>query len=108
MFGAYGGFQATSVKLHEYLGMNINFSDAVKVNIDMVDYIRDMIYKCTRKITGTYPMPEDELIFDNGKYGPLLKCKADEFPTIIANILFACKSTSPDIHTTIAALSNCI
>ena len=43
MFGAYGGFQATSVKLHEYLGMNINFSDAVKVRIDVVGYIRNMI-----------------------------------------------------------------
>ena len=44
MYVACGEVQATRGKVHEYLGMNINFSDAVKVRIDVVGYIRNMIY----------------------------------------------------------------
>ena len=42
-YGTYGEVQETRDKVHECLGMNIDFSDAGKVKIDMVYYIRNMI-----------------------------------------------------------------
>ena len=47
-YGTYGEVQETRDKVHECLGMNIDFSDAGKLKIGMVDYIRNMVGECTR------------------------------------------------------------
>ena len=52
IYGTYVEVKATRDKVHGYIVININFSDAGKVKIDMVYYIRNMIYECTKKITG--------------------------------------------------------
>ena len=84
--------------------MNIDFYDVGKEKIDMVDYIGNMIVKCTKNITGTVPTPEDEDLFADGKGDPLPKDKSSEFHTIIAKGLFKCKSVRPYIYTTVEAL----
>ena len=72
-YGTNGEVQATHSKFHEYLGMTIALYDAVKVKIDMVNYIRNMIDKYTKNITGISPTPAIEDLFSGWKCNPLPK-----------------------------------
>ena len=60
MYFAYGGFQATHGKFHEYIGITIEFYNTVKVKTDMVDYISNMADDCSNNITSTVSTPAAE------------------------------------------------
>ena len=60
IYGTYGEFQATSFKVHEYIGTTIDFFDTGKMKIDMVDHIRRITKICSKKINGTAPTPAAE------------------------------------------------
>ena len=60
MYRTYGEVKATYGKIHEYLGITIDFSDTRKSKKDLVYFIRKMIDKCFKNITGTDPTPADE------------------------------------------------
>ena len=70
IYVTYGEVQSTRVKVQEYLGIDINFSDAVKEKIGIVDYIGNIINKCPKNITGTAPIPEAEDLFSGGNINP--------------------------------------
>ena len=42
-YGTYGAVKATRGKVHDYLGMNFDFSEPGMVHIDMIDYINKMV-----------------------------------------------------------------
>ena len=42
-YGSYGEVKATRGKVHEYLGMTLDFSDPGKVSINMTDYVASMV-----------------------------------------------------------------
>jgi hypothetical protein len=106
MYGGYGKVKSTRGKHHDYLGMTFDFSKNGKVIIDMVDYITNMIEESSikLKVTDTAPTPAGEDLFKTGLGAKLNKEQAEEFHTIVAKGLFACKRARPDIHPTIAAL----
>ena len=49
-YGGYGKIKSVRGKLHDYLGMNFDFSKDGKVLIDMIEYIANMIDECSVKI----------------------------------------------------------
>ena len=67
MHDDYGEMQETRNKVHGYLGLNINFYDAGKVKIDMVDYIRNIIDECTENINLISPTPASVYVFNMEK-----------------------------------------
>ena len=105
MYGQYGEVKCTRGKIHDYLGMTFDFTEPGKVKIGMIDYVADMIDECSYKIgSSTAPSPAPEDLFAEGSSEALPADKAEEFHTIVAKGLYACKRARPDIHPTIAVL----
>jgi hypothetical protein len=107
-YGAIGEVKVTRGKVHEYLGMRLDYTQAGKVIIDMVDYITSIVRSFSdkelaeRKVTS--PWTENLFRVDEDS-PPLSKEKAEKFHTVTAQGLFACKRGRPDISPAIAYLT---
>ena len=79
-YGQMGEVKAHRGKIHDYLGMKLNYSKDGKVQIDMTDYVEEMIESFpvelteTKKVktpadTNLFNVNDDDLIFltDNEK-----------------------------------------
>ena len=95
-------------KIHEYLGMQLNFSVAGQVKITMFDYIQEMLedfhkYDPSKTVSRT---PADDHIFKVRDDQPKLnEQKSQIFHTFTAKALFATKRAKPDIHISVAFLT---
>ena len=95
-------------KVHDYLGMEIDFSAIGKVQVKMAKYVDEMIE--------SFPSPKDlrrdavspaseHLYLINDATAKIDSERADIFHTIVAKGLFLTKRARPDIMTAIAFLS---
>ena len=98
-YGSHGAVKAIRGPIHDYLGMMIDFSDDLKVAIDMIDYLT--------KVCDEFPVDLEKMqnvpcaapvdLFGVGNVTPLEPEWAEIFHTYIAKLLFACKRARPDI-----------
>ena len=65
MYGQCGDVTQHRGKVHDYLGMNFDFSDKGKVKIDMIDYVKAMLdeFPVELKDDDTAPTPAPENLF---------------------------------------------
>jgi hypothetical protein len=106
-YGKYGDVKVHRGKVHEYLGMTFDYTTPKVVSIGMTDYIKNMIEESSMNLEkkDKAPTPATEKLFSvDEKSKPLDRAKAEEFHTIVAKGLFACKRARPDIHPAIAFL----
>ena len=91
-------------KIHDYLGMEIDFSKKGKVKIGMTEYVESMLDVFPEKITSTDTAltPASHGLFNEGQGKKLNEERADAYHTMIAKALFLCKRARPDIQPTIA------
>jgi hypothetical protein len=95
----------TRGKIHEYLGMTIDYSSLGKVRITMLQYIRDMLEEMPEEWTGEAATPAANHLFEvNPEAEPLNEETAQTFHRIVAKLLFLCKRARPDIQTAVAFL----
>jgi len=105
MYGEHAEVKATRGKVHDYLGMKFDFNTTEKVIIDMCDYMKAMVKDFSVNIgNAKVTSPAGDDLFAIGKGKSLDKKRAEEFHTVVAKGLFACKRARPDIHTAIAVL----
>jgi hypothetical protein len=107
-YGEYGPVTYTRGKVHDYLGMDLDFRQKGKVIVDMTKYMKDMIqdYRIELGPKDKAATPAALNAFEEDEDSPLLgKEEAEHFHTMVAKGLFACKRGRPDIHTAIANLS---
>ena len=103
-----GAMKLKRGKIHEYLGMQLDFSVAGQVKITMFDYIQEMLedfqlFNPNKTISHT---PAADHIFKvRGDQPKLDEQKAQIFHTFTAKALFATKRARPDIHTYVAFLA---
>jgi hypothetical protein len=93
--------------IHDYLGMEIDFSEKGKVKIGMTKYIESMLEVFPKKIksTDTAVTPASDGLFNKGQGKRLNEeQRADAYHTMVAKALFLCKRARPDIQPTIAVL----
>ena len=64
VFGQEAPLTKTQGKIHEYVGMNIDFSETGKVKFTMVDYIKEMLEELPEDMSGTAPTPAASNLFD--------------------------------------------
>ena len=57
-YGSYGEVKATRGKVHEYLGMTLDFSDPGKVSINMTDYVASMVDDFSVKLEKNLTLPQ--------------------------------------------------
>ena len=93
-------------KLHDYLGMTLDFSRPGKVQINMEEYIRNMLAELPEDMEGTATTPAAEQLFKINEAPTYLDDqKAMFFHHNVAKLLFLCKRARPDLQTTVAFLS---
>ena len=103
-----GKMKVSRGKVHDYLGMTLDFSTPGEVKVTMLDYIKDMInefnqHDSTGKIS---KIPASEDLFKVDPDSPLLNAElAGVFHSIIAKGLFLIKRARPDGAVPIAFLS---
>ena len=87
-------------KIHDYLGMTLDFSLDGKVQISMEDYIRKMLAELPDDMAGVATTPAAEHLFKVNQSPTYLDEKdAMFFHHNVAKLLFLCKRARPDIQT---------
>ena len=93
-------------KIHDYLGMTLDFTLAGKVQIHMEEYITSMLTELPADMDGMATTPAAEHLFkinETPKY--LDEKEAMFFHHNVAKLLFLCKRARPDMQTVVAFLS---
>ena len=92
---------STRGKIHEYLGMTIDFLDIGKVKISMYDYVDEMIDKLPTEMIGKSATPASNYLFeireDNDADQLLTPELSEEFHHLVAKTLFLSKQARPDL-----------
>ena len=65
-YGQHGEVTCTRGKVHDYLGMTIDFRMPGKVAIDMVAYVKEMVNSFPFPLTGKVTSPAGEDLFAEG------------------------------------------
>jgi len=107
-YGSIGEVKATRGKVHDYLGMKLDYSVPGQVSINMVDYVESMLSSFPQsELAGAkVASPWNENLFKvNEKSPKLSKEVAEQFHTTTAQGLFLCKRARPDISPAIAYLT---
>ena len=105
MYGKYKAVEPTRGKIHDYLGIVVDFTEKGKFITDMVKYVESMIDDFPVKLNEGAKTPAAENLLDIGTGKLLNKGKAELYHTTVAKGLFLCERSRPDIQPTVAVLS---
>jgi len=108
--GVYGSKEApltvTRGKVHEYLGMTLDFSIDGKCKIVMKDYIEEMLEDLPSDMDGEAVTPAANHLFEvNDNPEKLDESTSQTFHHLTAKLLFLAKRSRPDIQTAVAFLT---
>jgi hypothetical protein len=105
-FGKESPLTINRGKVHDYLGMTIDYTQDGKVKIIMEDYIKNILVELPEDMNGESPTPAGTHLFEiNGKNPSYLDDKmAMFFHHNVAKLLFLCKRARPDIQTAVSFL----
>jgi hypothetical protein len=93
-------------KVHDYLGMTLDFSKAGEVMLTMIDYIKIILHDAPKEMRGLAATPATNHLFQVNTVNPILleKDKADIYVHIVMQLLYPSQRTRPDIGTAISFL----
>jgi hypothetical protein len=95
-------------KKHDYLGMDLDYSNDGEVKITMINYLKGVLDDFPEAIVSTAATPAADHLFTirpKNECKPLNESEAMEFHHSVAQLLFASARARKDIHTTIAFLT---
>lgn len=94
-------------KIHECLGMTLDFSDAGKFKVKMIDCMDGMLKDLPADMSGELATPAADHLFDvdDANARKLDEKDAQFFHHMVAKALFLCKRARPDLQTNVAFLS---
>jgi hypothetical protein len=102
-YGKHGKVKLHRGKIHDYLGMELDYSEVNKVKIGMIKYVKNMLEDFPEKLKDKTPAGDD--LFKKGQGKMLETERAEGYHTmVVAKGLFLCKRSRPDIQPTIAVL----
>jgi hypothetical protein len=106
-YGELKTVTSTRGKLHDYLGMRLDYTTQGQVTIDMVDYVQSMVEFFPEALEKPkVASPWTENLFSVNPNSPRLdKKKAELFHTMVAKALFLSKRGRPDIAPAVAFLT---
>eukprot|EP00957_Ditylum_brightwellii_P211272 15365980-Ditylum_brightwellii.AAC.1 len=104
--GRCGKLRTTRGKLHDDLGMTLDFSKKGKVKVLMVEYVNEIIEDFPEAVEGSVTTTAAEHLFNIKKEGTALnETQVRQFHTFTAKLLFVCKRARPDIQMAVAFLT---
>ena len=105
-YGKEAPLTVTRGKIHDYLGMTIDFSKKGSMKINMVEYVESILDEAPPEMTGEAVTPAGKHLFEiNSKPTPLEGEMAELFHSITAKLLFLAKRGRPDIQVAVAFLT---
>ena len=105
-YGKVNPLTVTRGKLHDYLGMTLDFRKERKVKVTMYKYIQDMLRELPDDMKGLAVTPAADHLFKINPSPKFLdKARSEMFHHLVAKCLFLCKRARPDIHPTVAFLT---
>jgi hypothetical protein len=108
MYASIGELKVHRGKIHEYLGMKLDYSEPGKLKVDMVDYVQSMLNSFPQECHkgAQVASPWNENLFKVHPKSPKLPLEqAQQFHTTTAQALFLCKRARPDICPAVAFLT---
>lgn len=105
-FGKEAPLTVTRGKLHDYLGMTIDYRTPGKVMIAMFDYIDNMLSELPEDMNGEAATPASNHLFqvDINDGTKLSEDQSVLFHHNVAKLLFLCKRARPDVQPPVAFL----
>jgi hypothetical protein len=106
-YGKDAPLTTTRGRIHEYLGMTIDFSTKGKVMIRMDDYVDNILSESREDMNGVASSPAAEHLFEVNDVDPDLLPEKDAqyFHTMTAKLLFLSKRARPDLQQAVAFLT---
>ena len=105
-FGKEAPITRNRGKVHDYLGMTLDYSKSGKVQIKMLDYVDKMLKKLPVDFRGEAATPAADHLFQvNEECAKVDEEKAQLYHHTVAKALFLCKRARPDLQTAVAFLS---
>ena len=105
-YGKIAPLTVTCSKVHDYLGMTIDYSIPGKVIIHMDNYAKGILDEAPADMDGVVLTPVVEHLFDvNEDAESLDPAQAELFHHLMAKLLFLCKQARPDLQTAVAFLA---
>ena len=106
-YGNLKRVSGTRGRIHEYLGMTIDFLTKGKVKFKMIDYVKKMLdeFPMNFKSSDMALSPASNTLFEVRNSKLLDKQAAETYHTFVAKGLFLCKRARPDIQPTIAVFA---
>jgi hypothetical protein len=93
-------------KIHEYLGMTIDYSEDGKVKFMMHDYVQGILDEAPADMMGFAVTPAASNLFTVRKdAGNLDDERSEAYHRITAKLLYLCKRARPDLQPTVAFLT---
>jgi hypothetical protein len=105
-FGKETPLSKSRGKIHDYLGMTLDFSTDGQVTVTMIDYIKMMCMDLPKEMIGSAATPAANHLFriDNKNATPLDKERSEQFVHLTMQLLFLSQRARPDIHTAVSFL----
>ena len=105
-YGKHGKVTSTRGKVHDYLGMQLDYRKKGQLDICMEKYEKSMIEEFPIKMGSkdVARMPAANSLFNYGTGAKLDTKRAEIFHTTVAKGLFLCKRARPDIQQAISVL----
>lgn len=106
-FGKESPLSVTRGRVHDYLGMRLDFTEVGVARIDMTKYVEEILSEAPDDMSGEAPTPAASYLFKVNTSDPAALSEEDAviFHHIVAKALFLCKRGRPDIQTAIAFLT---
>jgi hypothetical protein len=105
-YGNHGKVTATCGKVHDYLGMELDYQKRGELKINMTKYVENMINDFPVKLgkMDVAKTPAADSLFNLGTGTKLDTKRSEIFHTFVAKELFLCKRARPNIQQAISVL----
>ena len=105
-YGKVGEMRVKRGKIHEYLGMTLDFSEESKFIINMEEYTDNILIGLPEDMNGVTTTPVADHLFKTLSDAPKLnKERAELFHRVTAQSLFLAQHDRPDLRTVISFLT---
>jgi hypothetical protein len=105
-FGKETPLNKSRGKVHDYLGMTLDFSKPKEVAVTMIDYIRGVLHDAPPEMHGSAATPAANHLFQVNQVDqvPVGKEKAEIYVHIVMQLLYLSQRARPDLRTAVSFL----
>ena len=107
-FGKEAPLNKSHGKIHDYLGMKLDFSKPGEVTVTMIDYIKSVLHGVPKEMCGRAVNPAAAHLFQVNLTNPVYldEEKADTYVRVVMQLLFLSQRARPDIRPAVSFLNS--